>query len=269
MSDASASPDLFVRRFGDGAVPVLAVHCALASGRALQPLARALPEATLTTFDLPGHGRSAELAADGSADDQGAAATFAASLLHDQSAHVVGHSFGATVALGLALAHPDRVRSLTLIEPVLFAALRGTPDWDEVEARQQPFQRALDAGDRAQAAHAFHGMWGGGGPSFDDLPAPVRAGWLQRIHLIAEQRPALYEDRAGLLRPGGLEGLSMPVTLLHGADSPSAIRAIEDALAQRLPFAQRVRVPDAGHMVAITHAVPVAQAVRATIARAT
>ena len=34
------------------------------------------------------------------------------------------HSFGATVALRLATLFPDRVRSLTLVEPVFFAAAK-------------------------------------------------------------------------------------------------------------------------------------------------
>lgn len=252
------SPDLHVRRFGAGDTPLLGVHCAMASGRALEPLAGALPEVTLTAFDLPGHGRSPE----GTGDAQTAATQFAADLLQDRPAHVIGHSFGATVALRLALEHPDRVRSLCLVEPVLFAALRGGPLWTAVNQLQAPFHRAFAEGDRAEAARRFHGLWGGGGPAFDELPAPVRSHWLQRIHLIIAQRAALHDDTGDLLAPGGLEGLQMPVLLLHGADSPAPIRAIEDALAARLPAPRRVQVPGAGHMVAITHPVEVAAALR-------
>ena len=40
--------------------------------------------------------------------------------------HLVGYSYGGAVALHIALADPGRVLSLTLIEPVFFAALRYT-----------------------------------------------------------------------------------------------------------------------------------------------
>ena len=99
----SAAPALHVRRFGAGPVPVLGLHCALASGRALEGLAAHLPEATLTTFDMPGHGRSPDWPG-GGGDYQGVCAAFAAGMLgREGSAHVIGHSFGATVALRLAL----------------------------------------------------------------------------------------------------------------------------------------------------------------------
>jgi lipase len=51
----------------------------------------------------------------------------AVDLLQDQAqgqpVDVIGHSFGGTVALRLAVERPDLVRSLVLIEPVFVAAL--------------------------------------------------------------------------------------------------------------------------------------------------
>lgn len=258
--DGAASSLLHVRRMGSGPVPVVAVHCALASANAWGALARALPEATVHGFDLPGHGRSPDVAPD--EDAQGVAANFTLRLM-GEGAHLIGHSYGATVALRAALTDPARVRSLTLIEPVLFAALRGGPAYRDVQALQAPFQAALRAGDRAQAARLFHGMWGGGGPGFESLPQAVQDNWIARIHLIEQQRPALHDDTGGLLRPGGLEGLNMPVTLLHGADSPAPIRAIEEVLAACLSAPERITVPGAGHMVALTHPQAVAEALRA------
>lgn len=257
---AGAELDLHVHRFGAGPVPVLAFHCAMASGKAWQRLAATLPEVTLTAPDLPGHGLSPELPAGG--DPQGVTARAGARLLADAPAHIIGHSFGATVALRLALEHPERVRSLCLIEPVLFAALRGGPVWQKLKEIQKPFQDAFAAGNRMEAARRFHGQWGGG-TAFDDLPEKLRISWADRIHLILQQQPALHDDIAGLLAPGRLESLPMHVLLLHGADSPAPIRAIEDVLAARIPAPRRVAVPEAGHMVALSHVPEVAAALRA------
>ncbi len=63
--------------------------------------------------DRPGHGRSPS---PGRPDDAEADAAWVVDLLGD-GAHLVGHSFGACVALAAAAKRPSAVRTLTLIEP--------------------------------------------------------------------------------------------------------------------------------------------------------
>ena len=65
--------------------------------------------------DRPGHGRSP---APGRPDDAAADAKCVLPLL-GEGAHLVGHSFGACVALAAAAMKPGVVRSLTLIEPAM------------------------------------------------------------------------------------------------------------------------------------------------------
>jgi len=74
----------------------------------------------LVVPDRPGHGRSPD---PGRPDDAEADGILVADLLGD-GAHLVGHSFGACVALYAAAKRPQAVRSLTFIEPALlnFAA---------------------------------------------------------------------------------------------------------------------------------------------------
>lgn len=110
----------------------------------------------------------------------------------------------------------------------------------------------MQAGDRDGAARAFTGLWGDGRP-YDSLPEAPRAAITQRIHLIAAGAPLLHDDRSGLLAPGRLERLALPVLLIEGGDSPPVIGAIHDALAARLPQVDRVVVPGAGHMLPVTH----------------
>lgn len=45
--------------------------------------------------------------------------------------HLIGHSYGGAVSLHVALQRPERVRSLALYEPVLFAPLRDDGGGDE------------------------------------------------------------------------------------------------------------------------------------------
>ena len=67
--------------------------------------------------DRPGHGRSP---APGRPDDAELDGEWIAGLLGD-GAHLVGHSFGGACAVSAAARRPGAVRSLTLIEPAMFA----------------------------------------------------------------------------------------------------------------------------------------------------
>lgn len=208
--------------------------------------------------DLPGHGTAPDW--DGVADYGDAAHALADAALRDGADVLLGHSFGAVVALRLALARPGVVGRLVLIEPVLFAAARGTAAHAANTVAFAPYVAAMQAGDRLAATRAFTGIWGDGRAA-DGLPPHVLEALMSRIHLIAAGAPTLHEDRAGILSPGRLEGLGCPVTLIEGGDSPAVIGAIHDHLAARLPHVARVVIPGAGHMVPLTHPAQVAAAV--------
>lgn len=261
MTDAADAVP--TRSWGHGPRPVLALHCALAHAGAWAGLAQRVEGVTLTASDHPGHGRSAGW--DGGQDFHALATAQAAALARrlaaDGRIDLFGHSFGGTVALRVALENPGLVRSLVLVEPVLFAAARETPAYAEM-SRSQVDLPALIARDREEAAARFHAEWGGG-EALSDLPERQRRYIIDRIHLIPAANPALVEDNAHMLRPGGLEGLDLPVLLVEGAESPAIVGAIHDALAARLPRVSRLAVPGAGHMVPITHAGAVAPAVQA------
>lgn len=248
----------------------LALHCSLAHAGAWAGLAAELPGLALTAMDQPGHGRAG--AWDGVSDLHGDSTRGAIALAEEigQGAplDLFGHSFGATVCLRVALERPDLVRSLVLVEPVIFAAARaaGDPAYAPFRAAHLAFADLVRAGQPEAGAALFHSHWGTG-ESFADLPERTRQYMVERIHLIVAQNPALLDDAAGLLRYMGLESIGVPVLLVEGADSPPIIAAVHAELARRLPQVERLSVPGAGHMVSITHAGAVAPAVRAHLAR--
>jgi pimeloyl-ACP methyl ester carboxylesterase len=250
-----------------GARPVLALHCSLAHSGAWAGLAERLTGVTVTALDEPGHGRAPDW--DGREDFHALTTRLAADLaLHLARApgtggkvDLFGHSFGGTVCLRLALDRPDLVRSLVLVEPVIFAAAAGTPVFDRFRAGHEEIARVLQT-DRAQGAAMFHAAWGTG-EALADLPERPRRYITDRIHLIPAQNAVLLDDAAGLLRPGGLEVLDIPALLVEGADSPPVIGAIHATLAARLPRATRIAISGAGHMAPITHPDATARAVQA------
>jgi lipase len=143
------------------------IHCSLAHHETLMPLAAKLAPAHDVFFDLPGHGRSAPWAG---TDYHSDATAVAAALLHGPT-HIIGHSFGATVALRLAVERPDLVSRVTLIEPVMFATAIGTAAHGAHQFAMEPFVAAWNAQDRNVATQVFLDMWGDG-RAWGDLSDP-------------------------------------------------------------------------------------------------
>jgi lipase len=249
-----------VHRSGEGARKVLALHCSLAHGGVWGGLN--LPDATVVAPDLPGHG--ALPLWDGVGDYHGDCTRAVIDLARDEGpVDVIGHSSGGTVALRAALQVPELVRSLVLIEPVLFAAARAAGDaaYARHEADFAPFAAACGAGDMARATAFFHGYWNP--TDFASLPAGLQAYMMARINVIPAQLDVMMDDAAGLLGHMQLESLGIPVLLMEGTTSPPVIAAIQAELARRLPDARRVVVDGAGHMAPVTHRGQVSAAIAA------
>jgi lipase len=237
---------------GQGPRRVLALHCTMAFGGAWAGLARIMGDRlTLICPDMPSHGHSADWDERSSFDDT----VFGTSLatMDDGPMDVIGHSFGAATALRLAALHPDRVRSVTMVEPVLFSvALADAPEtMADHDDRAAPFFEAIEAGRRAEAARAFNRMWSDG-PAWPDLSERSRAAMTRAIHVVPDTAAFLYEDREGLLAPERLERVTMPALLIRGENAIPAMTATIEGLVRRLPDAGSAVIPGAGHMAPIT-----------------
>ncbi|MFX0542501.1 alpha/beta fold hydrolase [Roseovarius sp. S4756] len=240
--------------FGQGPRPALMIHCSLAETAIWGGMAREMSGAlTMTAFDLPGHGRSDDWDARGEMSEvcAGIAADFAR---RGAPMDVIGHSFGGVVGLRLAMTRPDLVRSLVMIEPVFFAAaLQAAPKLFASGVEEMSgFEAGMAVGDLAMAAQGFIGAWGGGRP-WESFVPEAQARMAAQMPLIAAAGPALVDDIGGLLAPGALEAVDIPVLLLEGSEAPAIIPHINGALAARLPRARRSVIGGAGHMSVATH----------------
>ncbi|MEO3413604.1 alpha/beta hydrolase [Roseovarius sp. CAU 1744] len=257
MPNASkAGFDTYWTSYGQGPRAGLMIHCSLASCAAWGGLARHLSGAlTMTAFDMPGHGRSADWDARG--EIQGVTTRIAGDFL-DAPTDVIGHSFGATVALRLAAEQPEMVRTLTLIEPVFFAvAFADQPELArEHTGLMAGYEAAMTAGEHLEAAREFTGIWGEGAP-FSTLTKAKQQELATRMPVVAAGNAALHQDPGGLLQPDRLARVAMPVLIVNGTESPPIVGAICEGLERRLPDARRAIVAGAGHMAPLTHAGPV------------
>ena len=94
---------------GKGDDQALLLHCSLANSRAWLPLADEFKDIlSMIAFDLPGHGMSQDW--DYTSDYQDRCLDISSTFIN-KPIHLVGHSFGATVALRVAQRFPDFVKS--------------------------------------------------------------------------------------------------------------------------------------------------------------
>lgn len=254
---------LKMRHFdGDPNRRALALHCMMGSAGMWEPLAERLEGLVdLSGFDFPSHGHSPDW--DETSGDLHDAITRYAAALIDSPVDLIGHSFGATVALRLAVCAPQNVRTLTLIEPVLFAA---APE-DAQNAENAKYADLRSRGDWTAMARIFLDEWGVPGAG---LPSDgPRAERLEtQMRMVSNSNRALMLDSGDSLRAGGMEAIKAPVMLISGENSQPIIRQIEDALAARLPDARQAMVAGAGHMLPLTHPDQLASLVATNLRRA-
>ena len=260
--DLRGNVPTFWRSYGQGRRQALMFHCSLAHSGAFAGMAQGLGDLlTMRAFDLPGHGQSADW--DGQTPLQRLTVDMALDLLEGPT-DLIGHSFGGTAALRLACERPDLVRSLTLIEPVYFAAAYADNAGlgDQHGAEMAEIADAIAAGDRETAARLFLRVWGDGRP-WAALPEPMQTRMMAQIHLITAAHPEIGLDTPGLLASGAVEALEIPTLLIEGGASPHYVGKINAALNRRIKGSQRLVIDGAGHMVAMSHADEVARATRA------
>ena len=236
---------------------VALVHASASSGAQWRGLRRRLePAFRVIAPDLFGYGGTDPWPGHRPITLADEAALVGTALGDDQApVHLVGHSYGGAVALRFAIAHPDRVLSLTLIEPVAFHLLREGSGFaraclGEIEQLAATVLRGLATGNCAAAMTSFVDYWNGPGAwgRFDPRRKAGCAATCARLALnfhaaLSEPMP-LYAFRR----------LRMPTLLLQGDRSPEPVREVTRLLGRTLPEARLTSIPGAGHMLPLTHA---------------
>ena len=162
--------------------------------------------------------------------------------------HLVGHSYGGAVALRFCHDFPDRVRTLTVFEPVSFHLLdREDPALESVVTMQRELDRLIGAGSPDQAAATFLDYWNGAG-SFAHFPHRMQKDFASRTAKLALDFSALTRTPLTL---DDCRELRLPVTVIVGRSSRIPALRVAQRLSETLPNCT-LRWVETGHMGPVT-----------------
>ncbi|QHF95305.1 alpha/beta hydrolase [Streptomyces sp. NHF165] len=205
------------------------------------------------TYDLLGYGRS-ERPVD--RDTSVAAQTDLLGGLLDalgiEQAAIVAHDIGGAVGQRFAVAHPERVRRLMIIDTVSYdswpSATRRKIIEEQLEDHMQLPQEAFDALLARQLRMTVaDGAATMAGDVLDAYLAPHRSA-LGRVSFF-EHQMRHYDSRYTEEITGQLASLAMPVRILWGERDQWQPLTYAQQLAEDIPGARLTVVPGAGHFV--------------------
>jgi pimeloyl-ACP methyl ester carboxylesterase len=216
--------------------------------------------------DLLGYGQSSVLPNGRSFPLEEEIALLRRLLPGDGGAHLVGYSYGGVLALGLALADPQKLSSLTLIEPVAFGILRQTgaaEAFDEVALWRDRFETHSREGRIAAAMREFVDYWSRQG-TWDALPDEGRKQVLGIAPKIQLDMRASFNAN---FDAAALAGLAVPTLLLCGDESPRPTRRVSQQLAKLIGGSELTTIRAAGHDLLLTHTAEINGEIARHIAR--
>ena len=235
---------------GDGPLVVL-VHSSVSGRRQWQSLTSVLEgRFRVVAIDLIGysqtpawtHARPQQLS------DQSA-------LIHQIAAEMgtpaalVGHSFGASVALCAAAELGNRLKGLVLIEPNPFSLLRetGADEYAEVVTLRDAVKAAGNTGAWPEAAERFADYWNG--------PGTWQAMSDKRREAFVRALPPNYHEWDAVMAAPARRYVSSIRAVTHvvsARDTLPAIARIVAVLEQQRPDWNFARIDSGGHMAPLT-----------------
>jgi pimeloyl-ACP methyl ester carboxylesterase len=212
--------DLQVTRVGSGP-PVVFVHGSVVAADRTWRHQLALAERwSLVLPNRPGFRASPPLAR----GDFESEAPLVAELLGD-GAHLVGHSYGAVIALYAAALRPDAVRSVTVSEPGCLAVAAGDPLVDAQIAGGEQLYRLAASMEPLEFLRAFRGGVG----STHQTPAQLSGELLRGARLLTRERPP-WEAEPPLQ---ALSAAAFPKLVISGGHS-AVFETVCDTVAARI-----------------------------------
>lgn len=160
---------------------------------------------------------------------------------------LVGHSFGASVALWAALALDTRCAGLVLLEPNPFHLLDGDA-WLEIQALRADVESRMAVGDWTGASQLFADYWLGDG-AWSAMPERRQAAFAEAL------APNVYEWQAVMNEQAGIEhyaAVAAPTLVVSDPATRRPIREIVQLLEAGCPAWSFHELAEGGHMAPLT-----------------
>lgn len=250
---------------GSGGV-LLFIHGSFDDHHTWLPLTRALAETghTMVVYDRRGHSASTDVAGQGTIRQDADDAARLIERLGLGPVHVVGHSYGAGLAVLLAAQRPELVSSLYLHEPPAFALLTGRPELEELA------DQARDVAQRSAALLAA-GRVEEGTAYFTEKMAFGACSWTElfddqaRAIMVANADTWLDQSRDPerlAMDMATLNAFDGPVTFSMGSRTLPTFAAVTAEMLRLVPRASGATIEGAGHGAPTSHPDELAAAIR-------
>jgi pimeloyl-ACP methyl ester carboxylesterase len=162
-------------------------------------------------------------------------------------AHLVGHSYGASVAALVAMERPEMVSSLILGEPNLFSVLSDPQDKVALRLHRLAFNIVLKLSDNGEQGLALREYVNvvTGKDAFGDLPIEALLVITQNAYTLGPMLRTVFE-------PTGFDrhrarSIKTPTLVVTGELSPALYQAIGRELDTSLPNSELIKLAGASH----------------------
>ena len=245
---------LFWEQHGHGGAPICLVHGSWGDHRNWDAVVPGLARRfRVLTYDRRGHSQSELTVTQGSVEEDVADLAALMTSQHSsrvKSVHVVGNSFGASIALKLAAKQPDLFASLTVHDPPLIGLLDNDPALSAIQRRLGAVIDTLASGKTELGAQQFVETVALGPGMWDTLPPEMRQTFVFNASTWLDE---MKEPSAFALDLARLTAFQQPLLLTQGDQSPPFFGMILNSIAETRPPAQRHTFRGAGHVPHQTH----------------
>ena len=235
---------------------VIAVHGSASTGGQWRRLAADLGAMfDVATPDLPGYGQLHNATPHGRPTLAGDAIEIARLVNASTTpSHIVAHSYGAAVALNFVRKNPQKIASLTIIEPALFHLLRSGEANDlmhytEISLIANAVRMAAQFGMPSQGMASFVDYWNGNGAWQAMKPALQSALASQTIQVARNFEAGMAETWSA----ADCGTIDCPTLIITAEASRGPAKRVAEIVAESMPHARFSSIADAGHMVPVTH----------------